>query len=89
MLACRSCYALQRLAFSQLLAGQWTDLRASADEALALSRSIGQSAMTAAPMAWLALLAALQGRADYEILLADLDAAASDRWAFWPIRSMT
>jgi len=70
-------YALQRLAFSQLLAGQWTDLRASADEALALSRSIGQAAMTAAPMSWLTLLAACQGRPDYDILLTDLDAAAT------------
>ena len=59
-------YALQRLAFGQLLAGRWTDLRASADEILALSRSVGQSGMTAAPLAWLALLAALQGRADYD-----------------------
>ncbi len=69
-------YALQRLAFGQLLAGRWTDLRASADEILALSRSVGQSGMTAAPLAWLALLAALQGRADYDAALADLNEAA-------------
>lgn len=33
-------YALQQLAFSQLLAGEWTELRTSAEESLALSRSI-------------------------------------------------
>ena len=66
-------YALQRLAFPQLLAGQWTALRSSADEALTLARSVGQRALTAAPLAWLTLLAALQGTADYENLLADLE----------------
>ncbi|MEP6815565.1 MAG: AAA family ATPase, partial [Marmoricola sp.] len=66
-------YALQRLAFTQLLAGQWTQLRASAEEALTLSRSVGQKAMTAPSLAWLTLLAALQGRADYDGLLAELD----------------
>ena len=66
-------YALQRLAFSQLLAGQWRALRSSADEALTLARGVGQQALTAAPLAWLTLLAALQGAADYENLLADLE----------------
>ena len=38
--------------------------------------------MTATPLAWLTLLAALQGRADYDVLLADLDeVVANDRWA--------
>ena len=62
-------YALQRLAFTQLLAGRWTDLRASAEEALTLSHSVGQRALAATPLAWLTLLAALQGRADYDQLL--------------------
>jgi DNA-binding CsgD family transcriptional regulator len=66
-------YALQRLAFPQLLSGQWTALRSSAGEALALARSVGQTTLTAAPLAWLTLLAALQGAADYENLLADLE----------------
>ena len=34
---------------------------------------MGQPALTAAPRAWLTLLAALQGRDDYDILLADLE----------------
>jgi DNA-binding CsgD family transcriptional regulator len=70
-------YALQRLAFPQLLAGQWTALRSSADEALTLARSVGQPALTAAPLAWLTLLAALQGAAGYENLLADLEEVAA------------
>ena len=73
-------YALQRLAFPQLLAGQWAALRSSADEALTLARGVGQPALTAAPLAWLTLLAALQGTAGYENLLADLeDVAATHR----------
>jgi DNA-binding CsgD family transcriptional regulator len=70
-------YALQRLAFPQLLAGQWRALRSSADEALTLARSVGQPALTAAPLAWLTLLAALQGAAGYEDLLAELEKVAA------------
>jgi DNA-binding CsgD family transcriptional regulator len=70
-------YALQRLAFPQLLAGQWMALRSSADEALTLARGVGQQALTAAPLAWLSLLAAFQGTADYENLLADLEEVAA------------
>ncbi|MDX6325482.1 MAG: hypothetical protein QOK15_1836, partial [Nocardioidaceae bacterium] len=66
-------YALQRLAFPQLVAGQWGEVRAAAEEALSLGRSVGQPALTATPLAWLTLLAALQGRPEYEALLADLD----------------
>ena len=58
-------------------------MRSSAEEALALGTSLGQTALTAPPLAWLTLLAALQGRDDYDTLLADLDAGASQRtrWA--------
>ena len=59
--------------FPQLLAGQWTALRSSADEALTLARGVGQPTLTAAPLAWLTLLAALQGTAGYENLLADIE----------------
>jgi DNA-binding CsgD family transcriptional regulator len=72
-------YALQRLAFPQLLAGQWTALRSSADEALTLARSVGQPTLTAAPLALLTLLAALQDTAGYENLLADLEEVAATR----------
>jgi DNA-binding CsgD family transcriptional regulator len=66
-------YALQRLAFGHLLAGNWAALRSSAEEALALGRSVGQRTLTAAPLAWLTLLAALQNRPDYDSLLGELE----------------
>ncbi len=71
-------YALPRLGFTQLVTGQWTALRSCAEEALSLSRSAGQRPLAAVPLGWLTLLAALQGRpaADYDALLADLDASA-------------
>jgi DNA-binding CsgD family transcriptional regulator len=69
--------ALQRLCFGHLVAGDWAAVRSSAEEALALGTSMGQRALTAPPLAWLALLAALQGRDDYDVLLADLDAVVA------------
>lgn len=66
-------YALQRLAFGQFLAGQWSALRSTCEEAISLSVSVGQRAQTAAPLAWLTLLAALEGDADVDDRLADLD----------------
>jgi DNA-binding CsgD family transcriptional regulator len=62
-------YALHRLCFSQYAAGDWAAVRRCADEAVSLARSIGQPAQTGTPLAWLTLLAALQGRADYDELL--------------------
>jgi hypothetical protein len=59
-------YALPRLAFTQLLRGQWDQVRHAAHEAIDLATSVGQPALTAAPLAWLALLAALQGDAAFE-----------------------
>jgi DNA-binding CsgD family transcriptional regulator len=69
-------YALHRLAFSQLLVGDWAAARSSAVEALTLGRSAGPRAMTAPALAWLLLLAALQGRPEHEQLLGELDDAA-------------
>jgi DNA-binding CsgD family transcriptional regulator len=71
-------YALPRLGFAQLATGRWTALRSSADEALSLSASAAQRPLAAVPLGLLTLLAALQGRpaAEYDPLLADLDAAA-------------
>jgi DNA-binding CsgD family transcriptional regulator len=66
-------YALQRLSFGQYVGGQWTALRNSSEEAVALSLSVGQPALTAAPQAWLTLLAALEGRPDYDERLAALE----------------
>jgi DNA-binding CsgD family transcriptional regulator len=67
-------YALQRLAFPELVAGRWAEVRADAEEALSLAHSLGQPTLAATPLAWLTLLGALQGRADYEALLEELEA---------------
>ncbi|HST66347.1 MAG TPA: AAA family ATPase [Mycobacteriales bacterium] len=64
-------YALPRLAFHQLLSGQWAAAAGSAAEALALA----PRPLRAAPLAWLTLLAALQGRPDYDDLSAELRTA--------------
>ena len=71
-------YALPRLGFTQVVTGRWAALRGSAEEALSLSASAGQPPLAAAPLGWVTVLAALQGRpaADYDQLLADLDTAA-------------
>ena len=66
-------YALQRLCFGHLVAGDWAAVRSCADEALALGQGLGPRALTAPPLAWLTLLAALQGRDDYDSLLRDLE----------------
>jgi DNA-binding CsgD family transcriptional regulator len=70
-------YGLERLAFAQLLAGEWAALRGSVDEALTLARGVGQPTLTAAPLAWLALLAALTGTGEYDQHLAQLDAVVA------------
>ncbi len=62
-------YALQRLCFSSFVAGDMLAVRTHAQEALALGETLRQSAMTTPPLAWLALLAALQGTDDYDGLL--------------------
>lgn len=65
-------YALQRVPFSQYVGGQWVALRNSSEEAVTLGLSVGQVAATAAPRAWLTLLAALEGRPDYDERLTSL-----------------
>jgi DNA-binding CsgD family transcriptional regulator len=66
-------YCLQRLCFGYFLAGDHSAVRSGAEEAIALSESIGQPAMTALPTAWLTLLAALQDREDYDDLVLRLE----------------
>jgi DNA-binding CsgD family transcriptional regulator len=71
-------YALERLMFGQLPTGTWGVVRSSVDESLTLARSVGQPTLTAAPLAALALLAALTGSDDFDLHLAALeDVAAS------------
>ncbi|MGN6576656.1 MAG: helix-turn-helix transcriptional regulator [Nocardioides sp.] len=66
-------YCLQRLCFGQYLAGDLVGVRNSAEEAISLGLSIGQPAMTAPPIAFLALLAALQDQDDHDRHLARLE----------------
>ena len=66
-------YALQRVSFSHYVGGHWAALRNSSEEAVTLGLSVGQPAATAAPRAWLTLLAALEGRPDHDARLADLE----------------
>ncbi len=62
-------YALNRICLSQYAAGDWSAVRRSAEEAVSLARSVGLPAVSVFSLAWLTLLAALQGRADYDELL--------------------
>ena len=66
-------YALQRLCFSQFVAGDVVAVRASAQEAFALGDALRQPAMTTPPLAWLLLLAAVQGSEEYDDLLLQVD----------------
>jgi DNA-binding CsgD family transcriptional regulator len=70
-------YGLERLIFGQLPTDPWTAVRSSADEALTLARSVGQPTLTAAPLAALALLAALTGRDDFDHHLEALEDVAA------------
>ncbi|MFN8192739.1 MAG: AAA family ATPase [Nocardioidaceae bacterium] len=62
-------YALQRLCFSSFLAADLLATRTNAQEAFGLGETLHQPAMTTPPLAWLTLLAALQGTDDYDDLL--------------------
>jgi DNA-binding CsgD family transcriptional regulator len=57
-------FTLPRVAQAELLSGRWTAAAASADEAVRLATGTGQPALSALPLAWLTLLAALQGDED-------------------------
>ena len=59
-------YCLQRLCFCSDLAGDLLAARSLAEEAIALAEGIDQPALTALPTGLLTLLAAVQGRDDYE-----------------------
>jgi DNA-binding CsgD family transcriptional regulator len=58
-------FALPRLAQAELLTGRWTAAAAGAAEAARLARETGQPGLSALPLAWLTLLAALQGDEDH------------------------
>jgi DNA-binding CsgD family transcriptional regulator len=71
-------FALPRLALAELSSGRWGDATSNAAEALELARSTGQTALTAMPLAELALHAALRGEADYDERLRQLDQVMAD-----------
>jgi len=78
-------YCLQRLCFGQYLTGDLVAVRTSAEEAISLGQGIGQPAMTAPPIAWLAMLAALQNHDDHDQYLTRLD----DLVAAYPLGILT
>jgi DNA-binding CsgD family transcriptional regulator/tetratricopeptide (TPR) repeat protein len=70
-------YCLQRLCFCSYLAGDFLAVRSLAEEAVALAEGIGQPALTALPVGFLTLLAAVQGRDDFDALLHRLEGLAT------------
>jgi DNA-binding CsgD family transcriptional regulator len=66
-------FALPRLALAELSAGRWGEATSNAAEALELARTMGQPALTAMPLAQLALYGALRGDAEYAQRLRQLD----------------
>ena len=70
-------YCLQRLCFVHFATGDHLAVRVSAEEALTLGEGIGQPAMTALPVAWLALLAAHQSSDEYDDLAGQLETLAA------------
>jgi DNA-binding CsgD family transcriptional regulator len=72
-------FALPRLALADLAGGHWSSASDNAREALSLARSLGQEALTAMPLAQLALIAAHRGDEDYAELMAQLDDVRSRR----------
>jgi DNA-binding CsgD family transcriptional regulator len=66
-------FAQARLLMADVPAGRWDAAGASATEALELARSVGLPSMTALPLAWLTLLAALRGSQDGAQAMEELD----------------
>src|SRR5262249_48546291 len=66
-------FAQARLPMADVPAGRWDAAGASAAEALELARSAGLPSMTALPLAWQTLLAALRGSQDGADALEELE----------------
>ena len=66
-------FAQARLPMADVPAGRWDAASASATEALELARSAGLPSMTALPLAWQTLLAALRGSQDGAGALEELE----------------
>ncbi|KQW50964.1 LuxR family transcriptional regulator [Nocardioides sp. Root1257] len=70
-------YALHRLCFGYLVAGDWPAVRSSAQEALNLAETVGQRQLRTPALAWLTLLAARQAGDDFDTLLTEVDEATA------------
>jgi hypothetical protein len=66
-------FAQARLPMADVPVGRWDAASASATEALELARSAGLPSMTALPLAWQTLLAALRGSQDGADALEELE----------------
>jgi DNA-binding CsgD family transcriptional regulator len=66
-------FAQARLPMADVPAGRWDAASASAAEAVELARSAGLPSMTALPLAWQTLLAALRGSQDGADVLEELE----------------
>jgi DNA-binding CsgD family transcriptional regulator len=71
-------WALSRLPSAQLADGDWSAATASANEALVLARGIGQTPLTAMPLAWLAVLSSFRGPSARPGALAELEAMRTE-----------
>jgi DNA-binding CsgD family transcriptional regulator len=72
-------YSLTRLAFADLVTGQWSTAEARSLEAVGLGEETGQPVLVGGPKATLLLLAARRGEDDYDALLADVEAVTGDQ----------
>jgi DNA-binding CsgD family transcriptional regulator len=70
-------YSLARLAFAEIPLGRWSAAGAGAAEAVQLARGVGQTGLTAMPLAWLALLAALRGEETVEAQVREAEEVAA------------
>jgi DNA-binding CsgD family transcriptional regulator len=67
-------FSLQRLALAEIITGRWAAGVTSAAEALRLARETDQPELSALPLAWLALLAALRGdEGGFRMLVAETE----------------
>ena len=71
-------YALSRLAFSEIVTGQWAAAAAGLETAINLARQTGEPALAAQPLAFRALLAAYRSDPAYESHLTEIQGIIAD-----------
>ncbi|MDQ2749079.1 MAG: AAA family ATPase [Actinomycetota bacterium] len=70
-------HALARNAMSQVATGKWTAAQAGSSEALGIALATGQPSLSAFPLAWLCVLAAMRGDDTFGALLAEATEASA------------